>query len=65
MPLLMMVCRGHTLHEISATQAHVVMHLQFGSGEMGNKRSDGVVSLFPVVQVCKDDSVVLGLGRDE
>ncbi len=32
---------------------------------MGNKRSNGVVSLFSVVQVSKDDSVVLGLGRDE
>ena len=32
---------------------------------MGNERSNGVVSLFPVVQVSKDDSIALGLGGDE
>lgn len=43
----------------------MLLYLRFGSGEMGDKRSDGVMSLFSVVQVGKDDSVVLGLGRDE
>jgi hypothetical protein len=58
----MMVCGLEVIMEFGNP---TVACLQFGSGDMGNKRSNGVVSLFPVVQVSKDDSVVLGLGRDE
>ena len=47
------------------TKHMLLLCLHFGSGEMGNKGSNGFVSLFPVVQVSKDDRVVLGLGRDE
>lgn len=44
---------------------YAIMCLRLGSGEVGDKRSDGVERLFSVIQISKDDGVVLGLGRDE